>query len=189
LNKSAPRAVAPRWPRADAGFTLLELAIVLFLLGLFSSLVIPLFGGLGGDALKTTARRLAGTTKYLYNEAALNGRPYRLVFDLDAGTYSGRRLETSGELVELTGSGGEHSLPGGIRFRDVVVAGRGLTSSGTTYAAILPVGWIDETVIHLADSGGHVLTVRLLPLTGTSEVYEGYREFENLAASQRPPGR
>ncbi len=174
--------------RTDAGFTLLELAVVLFIIGVFSALVVPLFGGLGRDELKTTARRLAGTTKYLYNEAALSGRPYRLVFDLDAGSFGGRRLETSGELVGLSGTGGEHTLPDDVRFRDVVVAGRGMTSSGTTYAAILPVGWIDETVIHLEDSGGHVLTVRLLPLTGTSEVYEGYREFDNLAASQRPPG-
>jgi general secretion pathway protein H len=184
-----PVAGTARRHRADAGFTLLELAVVLFIIGVFSALVVPLFGGLGRDELKTTARRLAGTTKYLYNESALSGRPYRLVFDLDAGSFGGRRLETSGELVGLSGSGGEHTLPNDVRFRDVVVAGRGMTSSGTTYAAILPVGWIDETVIHLEDSGGHVLTVRLLPLTGTSEVYEGYREFDNLAASQRSSGR
>ena len=175
--------------RRDSGFTLIELAVVLLLIGLFSALVIPLFSGLGGDDLKSTARRLAGTAKYLYNESALTGRPYRLVFDLDAGSVSGRRLKASGELVTLTGTGGEHTLPRGIRMRDVTVAGRGLTSSGTTYTGIQPVGWIDETVVHLEAQDGRQLTLRLLPLTGTSEVYEGYREFDNLATQKPPPGR
>lgn len=180
-----PDAGAAHRQRAAAGFTLLELAVVLFIVGLFGTLVVPLIGGLGREDLQTTARRLAGTTRYLYNESALSGRPYRLVFDLDAGTYGGRRLEADGQLVGVTGSGSEHTLPSDIRFRDVEVAGRGLSSSGSTYAAILPVGWIDETVIHLEDGGGHQLTVRLFPLTGSSEVYEGYREFDNLAAAQR----
>ena len=183
MNRTVPGSDGRSGRRSEAGFTLLELAVVLFIIALFSSLVVPLFGGLGENALKTTARRLAGTAKYLYNEAALDGRPYRLVFDLKAETFGGERQETSGELIAAEGSGREYQLPDDVRFRDVVVAGRGTTSSGTTYASILPVGWIDETIVHLQDNAGHVLTVRLLPLTGTSEIYEGYREFDNLAGT------
>ncbi|WP_197463731.1 pilus assembly FimT family protein [Desulfuromonas sp. DDH964] len=177
----------PHW--SAAGFTLIELAVVLLLLGIFTALVVPLFAGIGDDALQISARRLAGTAKYLYNEAALTGRPHRLVFDLDGGEFGGRRLETSNELVTLGGTGSDHALPDAVRFRDVVVAGRGKLSSGSIYAAVLPVGWIDETVVHLEGSGGKQLTLRIAPLTGSSEVYEGYREFDNLAASEQSKGR
>ncbi len=177
----------PLW--SAAGFTLVELAVVLLLLGIFTALVVPLFAGIGDDALQVSARRLAGTAKYLYNEAALTGRPHRLVFDLDGGEFGGRRLETNDELVTLDGTGSDHSLPDAVHFLDVVVAGRGKVNSGSIYAALLPVGWIDETVVHLEGSGGQQLTLRIAPLTGSSEVYEGYREFENLAASEQSQGR
>jgi len=173
----------------ETGFTLIELAVVILLIGLFSALVVPMLTGVGQDELKTTARRLAGTTKYLYNEAALSGRPYRLLFDLDAGTYGGRRLEEDGELVAVTGSGSDRSLPEGVRFRDIVVAGRGRSSSGQTWTAIQPVGWVDETLIHLAAGDERVLTLHLQPLTGSTEVYEGYRDFDNLATADTRPGR
>jgi len=161
----------------QAGFTLLELAVVLLLIGLFSALILPVFGGFGDGALKAEARRLAATVRHLYNESALSGRPYRLRFDLDRGTYGGRRLEEDGSLVAVSGSGGDHALPAEVRIRDIVVAGRGRSSSGETEVRILPVGWVDETVIHLGGAGEHALTLRLQPLTGGAEVYEGYREF------------
>jgi len=149
----------------------------MLLIGLFSALVVPVFGGFGESDLRSAARRLAGTTRHLYNEAALSGRPYRLRFDLDRGTYGGLRQEADGRLVPVAGSGGGRTLPEGVRFRDIVVAGRGRSSSGQTDALILPVGWLDETVIHLAGAGDRTLTLRLQPLSGSTEVYEGYREF------------
>ncbi len=187
LRRGAGRL--PAGSPAAAGFTLIELMVVIVLVGLFSALVVPLVTGVGQDGLKLSARRLAGTVKYLYNEAALTGRPHRLVFDLDAGTFGGRRLEVSGELVPLTGTGRDQDLRGGVRFRDVVVAGQGQSSSGRTFSSIQPVGWIDETVVHLKGGGDRELTLRLLPLTGTTEIYEGYREFKYLAANEPAPGR
>lgn len=179
----------PAFRTPERGFTLVELVVVIFVIGLFSALVVPTLTGFGQDDLKLTARRLAGMTKYLYNEAALSGRPYRLVFDLDADIVGGRRLAENGELVAVDGTGADHQFPDDVHFRDVVVSGRGQTSQGKTWADILPVGWVDETVIHLAGSGDRALTLRLLPLTGTTEIYEGYREFQNLAEQGQALGR
>jgi general secretion pathway protein H len=173
----------------QAGFTLIELMVVILLVGLFSALVVPLVTGVGDDGLKLSSRRLAGTVKYLYNEAALSGRPHRLVFDLDGGTFSGRRLEETGELVTLAGTGRDQKLRSGVRFRDVVVAGQGQVSAGQTFTSFYPVGWLDETVIHLQENGDREMTLRLLPLTGTTEIYEGYREFQNLAGKGEHSGR
>lgn len=162
---------------SQSGFTLVELGIVLLLIGLFAGMTVPMLTGIGEDALKSSARRLAGTVKYLFNEAALDGLEYRLVFDLDRQTVHARRKEANSELVEIEGAGARRRLKGDVRFRDVEVTARGKSTSGEVEIAILPVGWLDETVIHLEDEDKQVLTLRIMPLTGTTEIHEGYREF------------
>ncbi len=158
------------------GFTLAELAVIVFIIALFAALAVPSLTGFGERDLSTAARRLAGTVKYLYNEAALEGLAHRVVFDIDKSGYAARRLEENGELVEVKGTGAGRSLPGDVRFKDIQVAGRGSFSSGTVTVEIFPVGWVEETVLHLIDNEEE-LTLRIAPLTGTTEVYEGYRDF------------
>jgi len=160
----------------QSGFTLLELALVVLLISLFTLLAVPLFSGPADAALASSARRLAGTARQLYNEAALSGRECRLVFNLDNGTYTARILGSDGELRPLPGLPAEAALRSGARFADIAVAGRGLTTHGEVTTEFTPAGWLPETVIHLQD-GKRTLTLRLLSFTGTSEVYEGYRDF------------
>lgn len=158
------------------GFTLAELAIIVFIIALFAALTVPSLTGFGERDLHTAARRLAGTIKYLYNEAALEGLTHRLVFDLDTSGYTAGRIEQNRELSTLEGTGGGRELPGDVRFKDIYVNGRGSFSEGNVTIEIFPVGWIEEAVLHLID-GEEELTLRIAPLTGTTEVYEGYRDF------------
>src|SRR5215470_10690970 len=67
----------------SAGFTVLELTVVLFIVGLLLTIVIPHLGNTSNARLDATARRLAATVRYLSGEAALHNRPYRLNYDLD----------------------------------------------------------------------------------------------------------
>ncbi|HKK01510.1 MAG TPA: prepilin-type N-terminal cleavage/methylation domain-containing protein [Desulfuromonadales bacterium] len=160
------------------GFTLVELVVVLFLIGLFSALTLPMLTGFGADNLNLTARRITGTVKYLFNEAALSGRVYRLSYNLDQATYAAKEQKADGELVPVGGIGAERHLEGKVRFKDITVAGRGTTGAGTVTTDIHPEGWLPETTIHLKDDKGRQLTLHILPYTGTTEVYEGYREFQ-----------
>ena len=106
--------------RGLAGFTLVELVVVMVLISLFMVFSIPLFSNIGTSSLGTSARRLSGTIKYLFNESAM---------------------------------------------------------SGLITTRIHPSGWVEETIIHLDDGAGEMLTLRVSPLTGTTEVFDGYREF------------
>lgn len=159
------------------GFTLIELAVVVLLIGLFSALVIPRLPWVGEDPLKASARRLAGVIKYYYNEAVLTNSTYRLVFNLDEQSFGVVHLENDGTVTPVDGSGRSQRLRGDARFRDVDLLGRGSSSQGEVSAEFLPSGWIDPTVIHLAREDGEQLTLRVQPLTGTTEVFDGYREF------------
>jgi len=121
---------------------------------------------------------LTGTVKYLFNESALQHLEHRLVFDFAKGTYSGFRLEENGELTALGGLGRGRTLPGDAKFKDIVLIGRGKFSTGEVTVRIHPEGWMDEAVIHLVDDGDRNLTIHVQPFTGTTEIYEGYRNFE-----------
>lgn len=160
-----------------SGFTLIELAIVVCLIGLFSALVIPRLPDLTAGGPARAVRRIAGTTKFLYNEAALSGREHRLLFDLDHSRLRPRQLAANGELVAVKGLPEETQLPSGVKLLDVSVAGHEKVTSGETTLAIAPSGWLPQTVIHLQGSDQKILTIRLLSYTGGAEVFEGYREF------------
>ena len=168
-----------------AGFTLIELMVVVVLLVLFSALTVPLLTGVGADALPLAARRLAGSVKYLFNEAALSGRPYRLTYDLDGQRYLTQRQEANGELTAVGGLAGDRKLGSDVRFEDVTVVGRGKFTSGQVTTVIQPIGWLEETIVHL-QSGRRQLTLHIQPYTGTTRVYEGYREFDNQSRSVGP---
>src|SRR5579863_8378315 len=89
MQGASPRAVARNAP----GFTLLELAVVMMIMGLVMMLALPYLGGLGNAQLKSEARRLASRENYLYQEAAEQKVMLRLVFDLDHNGYFVMRLD------------------------------------------------------------------------------------------------
>ena len=162
---------------AASGFTLIELLVVLFLIALFSALVIPRLPEIDAGGPERGARRIAGTIKFLYNEAALSGREHRLLFDLDSNSLRPRTLNDIREVVAVKGLAAESKLPSGVKLLDVAVAGQEKVSSGVTTLSISPTGWLPQTVIHLESADRQILTIRLLSYTGSAEVYEGYREF------------
>ncbi|PLX78741.1 MAG: hypothetical protein C0615_03350 [Desulfuromonas sp.] len=160
----------------EYGFTLVELTLVIALLGLLLGMVVPRLPAIGEKRLDATARRIAAMTRHLYNEAALTGLEHRLFFDIEKNSLGGRRIEENGELVPVTGSGRDLDLSSPIRLADVSLPGRERINRGEVSSRILPVGWIEETVIHLQGEK-RTLTLYLQPLTGETEIYEGYKEF------------
>jgi len=78
------------------GFTLLEIAVVIFIMGLMITLAIPYLGGFHGAQLKSEARRLAGRASYLYEEASTQKVIYKLTFDLDKNAYYVTRRDPYG---------------------------------------------------------------------------------------------
>lgn len=164
----------------SSGFTLLELTIVLFLIGMFSVIAIPRFSHLGEGDLHHSARRLAWTIKYLFNEAALSSREHRIIYNLDSGFYRAMIYEADGQVTPVERIPEEIKLKQDIRFMDVAISGRGSFSHGEISVRILPSGWIEGTTIHLGGTKNQILTLQINSLTGHSEIHEGYREFDGL---------
>lgn len=81
--------MTPRRQRhGKAGFSLLELMIVLMLMGLIAAIAVPVFGGgVSTTRLKSAAREVAAGLRMARNEAVANRREAVLTLDLAARTF------------------------------------------------------------------------------------------------------
>ena len=63
------RIPRPKSSSSERGFTLIELAVVMFVIGLIMTIAMPYFGSLQSSQMRSEARRLASRANYLYQEA------------------------------------------------------------------------------------------------------------------------
>jgi prepilin-type N-terminal cleavage/methylation domain-containing protein len=159
------------------GFTLLELAIVIFIMGLMVTLVMPYLGGFRQVALRSQARRLAGRATYMFDEATGHKLVLRLVFDLDHNGYAAMQLDPYAVQPEFAPdtslAGRPVMMPAAIRIRDVTVEGIGTVNRGMVATNFYPEGYVDATVVHLDDASGDVMTLEFSPLTGQVAILSG----------------
>ncbi|BAH76339.1 GspH/FimT family pseudopilin [Solidesulfovibrio magneticus] len=87
-------------PRRAAGFTLVELTIVLVVMGIAAGLAIPQLAGLfSRESEKSLARQLAGLLTRARTEAIVTGRPFVVTLDWARGEARLKPLPESGSPV------------------------------------------------------------------------------------------
>ncbi len=160
------------------GFTLLELSLVLFIIGLLVTVLVPRLGGLESARLEASAKRLAALVRYLSGEAAFRGQTYRIQYDLDQQRYGVQILTPSQEMKTFVADESPMAqpvqLPTNITFADIRVPSIGRVTTGQVFTHFYPQGYTDPTVIHLRDQQSRTITVIIPPITGEAAVYEGY---------------
>jgi len=167
-----------RIPHAN-GFTLIELTIIIVILGVMLSLIIPRLGEMGEANLKRSARHLTGMIRFLHEESLAKKDNYRLRFDVTEGRYWTEKftiLNLSEKLAEYQKYSSdmttEGKLSGQTTFRDVKVA----SHPDDAYIEFTPEGWVERALIHLRDGDNRDFTLLVNPLTGDTELREGYVE-------------
>jgi len=175
-----PRSMTPnselRTPNST-GFTLIELVVVIVVLGIMVALVIPRLGELGEANLKRSARHITGMVRFLRDDAQAKKTVYRLKFDIQGGRYWAEALTTaSDQAVEFkrlqSVMVNEGSLSGQTTFKDVKTG----SHPDDPYVLFTPDGWVEKSFIHLRDGDGKEFTLIVKPLTGDTELREGYVE-------------
>ena len=159
------------------GFTLIELTVVIVILGVMLTLIIPRLADLGEANLKRSARHLTGMIRFLRDEAQAKKNVYRLRFDIPAGHYWAEvRIETPEHALEFirweSAMGTVADLSGSTSFRDVRVN----SHPDEPYIEFAPNGWVESAFIHLRDGSERDFTLRVKPLTGDTELLDGYVE-------------
>jgi prepilin-type N-terminal cleavage/methylation domain-containing protein len=173
----------PSTPRArTAGFTLIELSLVLLIIAIVLALAIPRLRSTSRAELNKEGRRLTNTFRFLRSESVLSGRIYQLRYDLGRERYwvtignpdgeGGAILQDTGPLARSV------TLPSPIGISDVVLPESvGKVMEGQVLTNFYPDGTIDRTVIHI-DNGHDALTLWVNPLTGRLYLSPGYQEVD-----------
>lgn len=163
--------------RHDGGFTLIEIAVVLFLIALMTMAIVPSVKTFHVSRLKHEARRLAGRATFLYDQAAANKLVLRLTFNFDNQSYFVTRLDPHSPqpvfTADMEAGAAPVALPADVRIRDVTVENRGTVNRGTVSCNFYPEGYVDATVVHLIDPAGTVFTLSFQPLTGRVMIARG----------------
>lgn len=173
----SPRTSPVNGQYGRSGFTLIEIAVVLAVIGMVMMLVIPRLPSSDGENLKASARTLAATLRYMQDRAATGRTIYYL--RLEPGT-------DSVEVLEAAADGGVKE-PGdpllrrrpvveGVQVADVVVPRLGKITDGQVRLEVGMGGLRDFVAIHLRSDGGAFWTVMAFPASGKVKVYEGYQE-------------
>ena len=160
-----------------SGFTLIELAVVIAILGVMIALVAPRFADIGNANLKRSSRHVTGMVRFLRDESQAKKTVYRLRFDVQAGHYWAEALtitsDNTTEFMRATSViGGEGSLSGQTTFRDIKAG----SHPDDPYILFTPDGWVEHALIHLRDGEERDFTLIVNPLMGSTELREGYVE-------------
>jgi general secretion pathway protein H len=167
----------PRKPVPSAGFTLIELAVVLAIIGMIVILVVPRLPSSDSENLKTSARMLASALRYTQDRASAGRTTYYLLIEPGTDRISFRESAADGSEKEPADPQlQKRVIREGIQVADVVIPRMGRISDGQLRLGIGMEGIRDFTTIHLRSSNNSFWTVMAFPSSSKVKVYEGYLE-------------
>ena len=128
--------------RARAGFTLVEMVIVLIIIGVGMALVVPMVeGGFEAREVRRAARQIASTMHFCRGEAVALGQPQELI--IDANETSIHTTEW-GRWITLTDRAVVESIQGGNVVGDGMVQIVFYPNGSTTGADVVLAGRRDR---------------------------------------------
>jgi prepilin-type N-terminal cleavage/methylation domain-containing protein len=160
-------------PSSRAGFTLIEVMVVIIIIGIVMAVVFPRFSSMGKTYLKTDASKLQSLITYLYEASETRKLYYRMNFD----------LEKESVLVEFSRDGVEYepeadrairalSFAPGVDLAEVEVAGAGVTNTGELQVEFAPTGTTRPFRVSLGARGLTSITVTFNPYSGRARIEE-----------------
>ena len=176
------------------GFTLIELVLVIFIIGLFTSLVAPAITSTTGLRLKTTTKRVAAGLRFARSQAVISGSTYRATFDLDNGQVTVESIAGDNPLGEGAWRDDEEedlddertsrqrppekkvfSMPPDVTIAQVVIDGEEIYEE-TAEIDFFSNGSCSGGDIFLMDSKERMYRISLEFLTGIVKIREGEEE-------------
>ncbi len=146
-----------------AGFTLIELIIVIFIISLAMALIMPSFWGTGKTTLKTEARHISSALRYIYDEAVGKKQIYLFNINLDNESWGFKSKKESRSF----------RIKGDAEIIDVIVPSHGEISRGELIIEFGPMGPEEPIILHLK-KGESEYTVIFNHLNGRTKILEGY---------------
>lgn len=161
-----------------AGFTLLELIVVIAVLSLVTMLVAPRLPSTSGTELRGSASALAATLRYLGESSVTGKTNYRLHLDISGNSLRITRKLPSGEEVPPDDRLFARKILGNqVVITDVQTARLGKVTEGEVLIDFNAAGLSEYLTIHLKSGAAKEVTVVGFPNNGKVKILEGYQEF------------
>ncbi|MGE5188514.1 MAG: prepilin-type N-terminal cleavage/methylation domain-containing protein, partial [Gemmatimonadota bacterium] len=155
------------------GFTLVELAVVLLVLGLIVWIAAPRLATIGGRSRDAVFRDFAGGSEAAFDLALFEKRDVRLVIDPVAGTYA---FLAAGREADASQT---RTVGNGLAISGVQVDGEERPPDMATEIRYRPGGRVPLTRIFFRETGGNgkgaEWTLTINPFDGSVDVQEGHR--------------
>lgn len=161
------------------GFTLIELSMVIFLIGLIVSLVLPQIRDAAlSDTLKNTAMVLTSTVNEIRYQAVKDNRECLLKFNFETKVFWADLPWFTEEDRNVTESL-SFSLPSDVEVMDISFKDGSTYTSEEVSITFSREGYITPAVIHLASKDGRRFSFILRPFLGDASVIEEYIEIDD----------
>jgi general secretion pathway protein H len=149
--------------RSLTGFTLIELIVVIFIISLATALIMPSFWGTEKTAVKTEARHISSTLRYIYDEAVAKKQIYVLNINLDEESWGFKSKKESRRF----------EIKNNVEIRNVIIPSHGEISRGEIIIEFGPMGPDEPIIVHLK-KGESEYTIIFNQLNGRTKIIEGY---------------
>ena len=147
--------------------------------------------------MRSSARRLAGTIKYIYNQAIIKNKTIRLVYDFTDNKYWAEIVTDKFVLIDKNESSyteddeeeeenkfselknelvAPRELTDGVKFVSICSALKSeLVEDGRAYTHFFPNGVVEGTLIHLGYKE-KIYSLDIEPMLGYAKIYDQYEE-------------
>lgn len=162
----------------NSGFTLIELAAVILIAGLFAWLGLSSLRDSPPTQIQAAARGILSTAESCRVGATLAGRARSIVYDLDAQEWwveippeQEGSLDASEKILEST-------PPKGVRLEAVLVDEKTTATEGQVRLTATASGFLPAHLVRLRHAEGALLaTAAIGPFAGQARVVEGHPDW------------
>jgi prepilin-type N-terminal cleavage/methylation domain-containing protein len=181
VRSHLPRRGACAGPSVRAGFTLVELMVVIIILGLVGGVAVTSWSKmLPGQQFNSAVRELSEVLHGTRSDAIARNREFRIVYDLDDESYKVRTpFRMGGGFTD------EDADPERLWIHETDLAKHGIEivnvvvddvtfTDGIVEVIFKPLGASSHHIVHIAQPAlEREYTIEALPLTGEIRLHEG----------------
>ncbi len=135
------------------GFTLIELTVVIFLIGLMFSIAVPKIREIIlTDDLQKTVNYISNKSRELQSEALRSNVDYILVFDIEKRIFWVYSTDMTSEAIS-DAKNHQYQMPEGVTIADIYYLRGEKQVSGEATIKFFKGGYVQPAVLHLSKEG------------------------------------